>query len=113
MAGENWSQARDTPPPITYIGRLKALIRLANAIPKAAPASANMRRAPGSPVRAQVYTVRALNAGSCFIAEAKQGDSPESAASIAARRIAVAEAYCSRQPWLPHRHALPSAITVM
>src|SRR6476646_506984 len=113
MVGENWSQARDTPPPITYIGRLKALIKLAKAMPRAVPASAKMRRAPGSPDCAQVYTVRALNAGSCFIAAAKQGDSPESAASIAARRIAVAEAYCSRQPWLPHAQALPSAITVM
>src|SRR5579864_7690368 len=98
MAGENWSQARDTPPPITYMGRLNALIRLAKAIPRAMPAAAKIRRAPGSPDCAQVCAVRALNEGSCCRAAAKQGDSPESAASIAARRIAVAEAYCSRQP---------------
>src|SRR5256885_7729705 len=113
MAGENWPQARDTPPPITYMGRLRALIRLAKAIPRAVPAAAKICWAARSPACVQVYTVRAVNAGSCFVAEAKQGDSPEPAASTAARRIAVAEAYCSRQPRLPHGHALPSAITVM
>src|SRR6478609_11045885 len=102
MAGENRSQARDTPPPITYTGRLKALIRLARAIPRAVPAAAKICREAGSPACAQVYTVRALNPGSCLVAEARQGDSPEPAAATAARRIAVAEAYCSRQPWLPH-----------
>src|SRR5689334_24769326 len=98
MAGENRSQARDTPPPITYTGRLKALIRLARAIPRAVPAAAKIRWAAGSPACAQVYTVRALKPGSCFIAAAKQGESPEFAASTAARRIADAEVYCSRQP---------------
>src|ERR1041385_581074 len=113
MAGENWSQARDTPPPMTYMGRLKALIRLANAIPRALPAAEKILRAAGSPARAQVYTVRAVNAGSCCMAATKQGDSAEFATSTAALRIAVAEAYCSRQPWLPHGHCRPSGITVM
>src|ERR1051326_8124420 len=105
MAGENWSQARDTPPPITYMGRLKALIRLARAIPSALPAAEKIWRAgggrplaAGSPACAQVYTVRAFNTGSFSLAATRHGDSPESAASTAARRIAVAEAYCSRQP---------------
>src|ERR1041384_7575873 len=98
MAGENWSHARDTPPPITYMGRLKAFIRFASAIPRALPAAEKIWCAAESPVRAQLYTVRAVNAGSCCMAATKQGDAPEFATLSAARRIAVAEAYCSSHP---------------
>src|SRR5262249_43536782 len=39
--------------------------------------------------------------------------SPRAMASAARRRIAVAEAYCSRQPWFPQPQGRPSGITVV
>src|SRR5438552_586808 len=113
MAGENASQALDTPPPTTYSGRLRAFTKSAITIPSACPTRRKIFLASSSPWMARLYTALALNSGFTPAACESPGAICCSIASRAMRTTAVAEAYCSKHPRFPHPHCTPSGSTVI
>ena|SRR5882724_8360939 len=86
IAGENWFHALATPPPMMYMGRLNALIKLASAIPRTEPTSLKIWMDAVSPACAQAWTDRALRVESILLrASARHSERPSSAAAVAMR----------------------------
>src|SRR3954462_13262536 len=68
ISGANASQALETPPPITYMGKLKMFTMSAITVPSAFPTRSKIRRAPASPRMATSKIILQLNPTSSFSA---------------------------------------------